>query len=153
MKFSTREDIQAPIEHVFRMVSDFDGFERSALRRGVEVHRKQTLTQLNAELGWDIGFDYRNKPRRVSAELVQYDPPNGLLFFTYGPGITADGVIDLVALSRARTRLSVSLDLKPTSLGGRLTVQSLKLAKSRLLHRFRTRIATYSDTIENSYKR
>ena len=152
MIFSTKEDVEAPIEHVFRMVSDFDGFERSALRRGVEVRRKETLTRPNAEMGWDIGFEFRNRMRRISAELVQYDPPNGLLFFTYGAGVTANGMIDLVALSRARTRISVSLDLKPTSLRGFLTVLSLNFVKSRLTYRLRTRVAKYSDVIENGYR-
>ena len=37
MKLATREDIDAPIEAVFRELSDFDSFERAILRRGAEV--------------------------------------------------------------------------------------------------------------------
>ena len=39
MKLSTREDIEAPIGTVFDAVTDFDGFERQLLRRGVDVTR------------------------------------------------------------------------------------------------------------------
>ena len=34
MKLSTREDIAASIDAVFAELTDFDGFERAALRRG-----------------------------------------------------------------------------------------------------------------------
>ena len=39
MKFSTREDIEAPVDHVFAEVSDFAGFERRALRHGADITR------------------------------------------------------------------------------------------------------------------
>lgn len=152
MKFSTREDIEAPMDHVFRMVSDFDGFERSALRRGVEVRRRDQLVQPNAELGWDVGFKFRNKKRQISGELVSYDPPNGLIFVTTGTGMTADVVVELLPLSRGRTRLSFSIDLRPSSIGGRLTIQSLKLAKSNLTRRFRNRVAGFATQVEDAYK-
>ena len=150
MKFSTREDIAAPIDHVFRAVSDFRVFERAALRRGVAVDRMETLTHPDAEMGWTINFTYRKKPRQISAELVRYDPPNGLMFESYAPGITAIGLIELVALSRQRTRLSMSVDMRPTSIGGRLTIQSLKLTKTKLNQKFKNRVAKLADQIESS---
>jgi len=39
MKFSTREDVEAPVDYVFGQISDFGAFERQALRRGADVRR------------------------------------------------------------------------------------------------------------------
>jgi len=61
--------------------------------------------------------------------------------------------VDLVALSRARTRLSVGLDVTPRTLAGRLMIQSMKLAKGNLSKRFRLRVADYAMDVEERNKR
>ncbi|MEO1026387.1 MAG: SRPBCC family protein, partial [Pseudomonadota bacterium] len=62
-------------------------------------------------------------------------------------GLECMGVVDLVALSKARTRMLVSLDLKPTTLSSRLMVQSLRLAKGSLNRRFKARVAQFASGI------
>lgn len=152
MKFSTREDIEAPIDFVFRMASDFDGFERSALRRGVTVKRRETLTQPGAKQGWDIGFRFRGKQRDVAAELVSYDAPNTMVFTATARTMHADVTVDLMPLSRERTRLSFVVDLKPKNMRGRVKIQSLKIAKSNIMRRFRLRVANFAAEVEDSYR-
>ena len=39
MKSSKREDIEAPIDYVYARVTDFQGFERQALRRAADLQR------------------------------------------------------------------------------------------------------------------
>lgn len=152
MKFSTREDIEAPIDHVFLMASDFDGFERSALRRGVSVQPRETLSQPGAERGWDIGFKFRGKQRDVSAELVSFDSPNAMVFVVAAKTMHADVTVDLMPLSRGRTRLSFGVDLRPANMRGRLKIQSLKLAKANLMRRFRLRVANFATEVEDRYR-
>ena len=43
MKFSAREDIDGAIEDVFRFLTDFEAFERQAIRRNVDVQRTDSL--------------------------------------------------------------------------------------------------------------
>jgi hypothetical protein len=68
-------------------------------------------------------------------------------------GLEVDMIVELVALSRGRTRLSVDLDLKPKSISARLLVQSLKLAKANLSKKFHLRIADYARDLEDRVKR
>ena len=153
MKFASREDIAAPIDAAFAMLTDFDGFERAAMRRGAEVQRTDTLREPGEGMSWNARFMLRGREREVAVTLGTYDPPNQMAFTGGSQGLEAGMVIDLVALSRQRTRMSVSLKLSPKTLSARLLVQSLKLARSNLNRKFHLRVADYAKDIEDRYTR
>jgi uncharacterized protein YndB with AHSA1/START domain len=147
MKFSSREDIDAPIETVFTAVTDFESFERQMLRRGIDVARDETCPPPNPGARWEAAFDWRHRRQDVKAVLVSVEAGTGYSIESQSGGITALAVVDLVALSKSRTRLFVSLDLKPSNLQSRLFIQTLKLTKSALTRRFKARVAEFAGTI------
>ncbi|WP_372610549.1 SRPBCC family protein [Aquicoccus sp.] len=152
MIFTTKEDIEAPREHVFAAVSDFDRFERQALRRGAEISRLDSQTEPGLGMMWHIAFRFRGKRREIQIELVEYDPPNRMVFESRSPNMDGQMIVDLVALSPHRTRLGLEIELKPTTLAARLLVQSMKLAKGNLNKRFKIRVAEYAKATEESYR-
>ena len=149
MKFSTREDIEAPLDHVFEKVSNFDSFERSMLRRGVKVSRNQDACVAGTK--WRANFRFRGKDRDIDLELQQIAPDAGYDVGFVSGGIEGVSKVELVPLSPTRTRLMVETVLSPKTLAARLLVQSLKLAKSSLTQRYKSRIAALSEEIEESY--
>ncbi|WP_300519881.1 SRPBCC family protein [Aliiroseovarius sp.] len=151
MKLSTREDIAAPIDTVFAELSDFDGFERAALRRGAEVVRTDGSGMVGVGMTWRAQFPFRSRERVADLTLVEFDRPNGLKVFSQLSGVEAEIVVDLVALSRSRTRMAMSVDMRPKSIPARLMIQSMKLAKSNLTKRFKKRIADYATLIEDRH--
>lgn len=153
MEFSAREDVAAPIKVVFAAVSDFEGFERAALRRGADVARTDSLTVPGKGMSWATEFSYRNRRRQAKLELVQYDAPESLRLLALSRGIETDLIVDLVALSRGRTRMDITARLKPTTITARLFVQSMKLARSSLTSRYCKRIAEFAGSIEDRYSR
>ncbi len=151
MKFTTKEDIEAPIEHVFKEVSDFHSFERSALRRGADIKRVDTHATAQVGSAWDVSFKYRGKERRLRATLAGLEAPNGFTAEIASKSIDGVTQIDLVALSRSRTRLSVSVELTPKTLAAKLLVKSLALAKGNMNKRFALRVADFAEDIEERY--
>ncbi len=69
MKFKSKEDLDAPIEKVFELLADFERHERSALRRGIEVSRVDSLKAPGVGARWDAQFRFRGKPRRQRSKL------------------------------------------------------------------------------------
>lgn len=152
MKFSTRQDIEVPISQAFELICDFDSFERSAMRRGAEVQRVDTLTKPGVGMKWQASFRMRGKMRDIGIEMARFDRPNEICMTSTSSGIDGEGQIELVALSRNRTRVSVEFELKPTNLSARLLVQSLRLAKSSLTKRYKLRVEDYAKSIEDRHK-
>lgn len=153
MKFSTKEDIEAPAEFVFDEVSDFARFERAAVKRGVEVKRLDTIGVPAPGMAWEIGFKYRGKPRRVDAGLKLFDRPNGMEFYAESSGFAMTPVVTVVALSKKRTRLGMELEIRPRTMAARLMLQSLKLGKGNLSRRFQLRIRSIAEEIEARHAR
>lgn len=147
MKLSTREDIDAPIGTVFQAVTDFDGFERQMLRRGIDVTRDDSCPADQAGARWSASFSWRGRQHDLDAELVAIEIDQGYAIESRSGGVVCMGVVDLVALSKGRTRLFVSLDLRPTTLSSRLFVQSLRLAKGSLTRRLKARVADFASGV------
>jgi hypothetical protein len=153
MRFSSKEDIEAPIEQVFDMLSEFEFFERSAIRRGVEVVRTDNHSAPAAGHSWHARFVLRGRTRDLDLNLVQYVRPTEMLFESDSSGIKGMFEVELLALSSKRTRLAVVLDLSPKTLSARLLIQSLRLAKSNLTKRFKLRVADFSKELEDRCQR
>ncbi len=147
MKLSTREDIEAPISKVYAALTDFDGFERQMLRRGIDVARDENCPPPNVGARWQALVKWRKRKHDVEAELVSVDPGNGYAIESRCAGIVCLAVVDLVPLSKSRTRLLISADLKPTTLSSRLFIQTLKLTKRSLTRRFKHRVANFAESI------
>jgi len=153
MKFSSKEDIEAPIAFVFEAITDFDALERQALRRGADIQRTDKLKTTGTGMAWRASFPFRGKDRKAEAKLVAYDIPHGVGFVSETGGLHGNIKVDLVELSPRRTRISVELDLAPNSLSARLLLQSLRLAKTNLTRRFKKRVGFFADDIEERYFR
>jgi hypothetical protein len=152
MKFSTKEDIEAPIEDAFALFVDFDQFERSALRRGGQVRRTDSLKSKGVGMSWDAGFKFRGKARKVSAELIAYEPNDGYEMDVQSSDLNAIATLELMSLSKSRTRATLSVELKPKSLSGRLMIQTMRLGKSRLDKRYRIKASDFARIIERQHK-
>lgn len=147
MEFSAKEDIEAPIEQVFAVITDFESVERQALRRGIKVTRTHDA---DGEVGteWTAGFKFRGKEMSADIRLTECTAPELVVFAAKAGGLETGMSVDLTALSPRRTRMTVTAHMQPKTLSARLLVQSLKLAKGRVTRKFSVRVAQYAKLVE-----
>lgn len=147
MKFAAREDIEAPVGFVFETLTDFEHFERAALRRGAEVVRKDGTNGPE----WQIAFDWRGKRREAVLRMDEASRPGLLRFGFASRVIDGESRVELIALGPRRTRMSVSTEVRPRTLPARLFLQSLKLARARVLGRYRKRVGEIAALVCERY--
>lgn len=152
MRFATKQDIEAPIADVFRILSDFEAWERAAMRRGAEVARIDKLRAVAAGMRWAVRFSYRSKPRNMELELTQIETPSLLRFAGISQSVEGVASVELMELGGKRTRMHTVLEVSPRSLTARLFLQSLRLARARIERKFDQRAAQLAGDIEARYR-
>ncbi|WP_163848604.1 SRPBCC family protein [Pseudooceanicola aestuarii] len=149
MKIAGKQDIAAPTAEVYAAVTDFEFFERSAIRRGARICRVEGDGHVARGTCWDTAFDLRGRTREMRLSVTDVVPAEKLAMLGESDGLKGHVLIDVVPLSPRRTRLRVELDLKPQTLSTRLLVQSLKLARGNIETRLSNRLAEFGAMIEN----
>lgn len=153
MKLTAKQDIEAPVAFVYKVLADFDGWERNAMRRGAEVNRTDKLRQPGPGMTWIARFFYRGKDRTVTVRVDALDTPVHLAMAAFSPVVEGTCKLDLLEMAAKRTRLHIVLDAKPKTFGARLYFQSLKLAKARVERGLQKRTANLATEIETRYRR
>jgi hypothetical protein len=147
MKFSAQEDLKLPQAEVFARLSNFETFERIAIKRNVRVSQISQSNPNEDTLGWNCRFKVRGRQRDVEIRLIEFDAPNSMKFHAVNPALHARLEIEVIPLSRVQTRIQVVSVLEPKTLAARLLVQSMKLARSKFNQRFKSRVGKLAEFI------
>ncbi|MEZ5756079.1 MAG: SRPBCC family protein [Paracoccaceae bacterium] len=151
MKLSGRTDIGAPVGVVFAALSDFDAWERSAMRRGADVHRTDKLRLPGPGMTWQARFAWRGRERQLQVRLSRLQADQFLAVDFDGPSVEGVLNIELVELAARRTRMLMQVETKPRTLAARLFIQSMKLAKGRVQRKYDARLQAIARDIEQRF--
>ena len=148
MHFTGKEDIEKPIDEVFAAITDHRSFEKQVMRRGHEISRTDALESPGVGMSWKMRIPIRGTPRDVTAIITRYEPPEQVALDVTISGLDASVVVELIELSKMRTRMSLQIELKPRTITARVLVQSLRLKRASLTNRLRRRMAEFAIQIE-----
>jgi hypothetical protein len=146
MKFSANQDLDIPQFELFDRLSNFESFERQAIRRGVSVSRQGSLVSMSG-LKWNCSFKLRGRQRTALIELVEFEQGHSMSFYVVNASMNIPVLLDLSALSVNQTRLIATSVLEAKTLAARLLVQSLKLTRSKANRRYQSRLSQITNMI------
>ncbi len=151
MNFTSKQDINAPTQHVFQQLSDFDFFESYAMRMGAQVERMDVFTQPQPGMCWNIKGHFRGKDRDLELTLDSYYPSDTLSYYCITKSLSATIGFDIIPLSRTESRMKVSVDVTAKGISARVALQSAKLAKKSLDRKFDARMHSFAAAIGDKY--
>ena len=135
MKFKVSEDVDAPQEMVWARFTDFSGFEEDARGRGAILNRVGNWTQTVQGVEWRGEVTVRGKSRPITAKVTQLVPQELCIVDSRIGGMNCHQEIIFVPLSTTVTRVALMLDLSADTLTARLLLQTMKLARGRVLQK------------------
>jgi hypothetical protein len=153
MKFKVSEDVDAPLDMVWGHFTDFTGFETEARGRGAVLHRVGQWTQAAQGAEWRGEVKVRGKIRPVSAKIMQLVPQELCVIDSRIGGMQCHHEMLFVQLSQKVTRVAFVLDLSADTLTARLLLQTLKLARGRVLQRLQGVLVRQGNLVEVAYRR
>ena len=152
MKLTSKQDIEAPLDVVYARLTDFEHFERMAMRRGADIERTDRLKRPDVGMAWRLRFVFRGKPRNLAVRFADAEPGSRLAWAFDSPTIEGTLHAELVALAPRRTRLTLSTEVRPKTLAARLVIQSMRLARNRIQRRYDVASGQLANMIEEQYR-
>ena len=153
MKLKVSEDVDAPQEMVWARFTDFSGFEEDARGRGAILNRVGNWTQTVQGVEWRGEVTVRGKSRPITAKVTQLVPQELCIVDSRIGGMNCNQEIIFVPLSTTVTRVALMLDLSADTLTARLLLQTMKLARGRVLQKLQGVLARQGNAVEAAYRR
>lgn len=150
MKLKVSDDAECPVETVFSMLTDFAWIEDDLRGQGVELARQGNWQQAEIGKAWTGRVTFRGKTRQIDAKVSGIEPGRMIEVEARIGGMRLVHETRLVPLGDQVTRVNISADMRPDTLNARLLIQSLKLARGRVLDRMQRRLASDIRRMERS---
>ena len=138
---------------VWARFTDFSGFEEDARGRGAILNRVGNLTQTVQGVEWRGEVTVRGKSRPITAKVTQLVPQELCIVDSRIGGMNCHQEIIFVPLSTTVTRVALMLDLSADTLTARLLLQTMKLARGRVLQKLQGVLARQGNAVEAAYRR
>ncbi len=148
MKLSGKTAINASLNETFAAFADFEFFENSAINSGARVRRVDALSSPGPGMKWESFVELRGITKKLSVELLDYDPPNRLDYQAVSAGFMAEIQVELSRKNARKTGAKISLDISAQTLATRLLLKTARLTKGRWQDRLKARVATIGREIE-----
>ena len=138
---------------VWARFTDFSGFEEDARGRGAILNRVGNWTQTVQGVEWRGEVTVRGKSRPITAKVTQLVPQELCIVDSRIGGMNCHQEIIFVPLSTTMTRVALMLDLSADTLTARLLLQTMKLARGRVLQKLQGVLARQGNAVEAAYRR
>lgn len=152
LKFKVSDDVEAPAEWVWNGFTDFGAIEADVAARDADISRVGDWSEPALGVAWRGSVPVRGKVRTIEARIASFKPEEELVVHSRIGGMTCHYEVGFKALSDNVTRVAVTLELKAATLSARLLLQTLKIARRRVIQRLEGAVVRQGQAVENDWR-
>jgi hypothetical protein len=152
LKFRISDDIEAPIDWVWEGFTDFAAIEADIRARDAELSRVGDWKEAALGVAWRGSVPVRGKVRTIEARIAGFIPEEQLRVESRIGGMSCDYEVVFAPLSAEVTRVSVTLELKASTLSARLLLQTLKIARRKVVQRLEGAVVRQGQAVEADWR-
>jgi len=152
LKFRVADDIEAPVDWVWGGFTDFAAIEADIRARDAEVVRVGDWKEAALGVAWRGSVAVRGKLRPIEARIAALSREERFVVESRIGGMGCHYEVSFVPLSATVTRVSVMLELKASTLSARLLLQTLKVARRRVIQRLEGAVVRQGQAVEADWR-
>jgi hypothetical protein len=152
VKFRVADDVEAPIDWVWEGFTDFAAIEADIRARDAELSRVGDWKEAALGVAWRGSVPVRGKVRTIEARISGFVPEEHLLVESRVGGMDCTYEVVFAPLSAEVTRVSVTLELKASTLSARLLLQTLKIARRKVIQRLEGAVVRQGQAVEADWR-
>lgn len=152
MKFKVSDDVEAPADRVWAGFTDFTTIEADVRARNADLARVGDWRVPTEGARWRGSVPVRGKSRAIDATITAFRPEDMLVVESRIGGMNCHYQASFFALSNSVTRVAVELDLAASTLSARLLLQSMKVARRRVIQRLEGAVVRQGEAVERQWR-
>lgn len=152
MKFKVSDDVEAPVDWVWGGFTDFDAVESDIRARDAELVRVGDWKEAALGVAWRGSVPVRGKVRPIDAKIAEFRPDEHLQVESQVGGMSCEYDVTFTVLSPEVTRVAITLELKASTLSARLLLQTLKIARRKVIQRLEAAVVRQGTAVENDWR-
>ena len=152
MKFKVADDVEAPVDWVWAGFTDFAAIEADIRAREADLSRVGDWKEAALGVAWRGSVPVRGKHRTIDARIAGFVPEERLLVESQIGGMACTYEVTFAPLAGGSTRVSVILELKASTLSARLLLQTLKIARRKVIQRLDGAVVRQGQAVEADWR-
>ncbi len=152
MELSYQNIINVPQAFAFDRATDFERFETEGFGNLAPFEPRSEIRAPELGARWRTSAEFQGRPRRFSLELLALEDPGTLVLGNKSEKYDVEALFEFTAVGEETTEFTFNLNAKAQSITGKLILQTIQLARARIVKSMQADFDKMAERMEAAYR-
>ncbi len=152
MELSYQNTINVPQAFAFARATDFERFEAEGFGNLAPFEPRNDIRAPALGARWRTAAEFQGRPRRFVLELLDIDAPGKLVLGNKSEKYDVEARFTFTEAGAEATAFAFSLNAKAQSITGKLILQTIQLARARIVKSMQADFDKMAERMEAAYR-